>query len=561
MTQFGNSRRQVLAGLAAGTAMAAMPRMAFAHAAEPSLKLEVKTREIEVNGKLAKRLAVFGPDGPEGLRVRRGDNFKARVHNRLDTTTLIHWHGLLLPPSQDGVPGISAPAIPAGGYADYDFPLIQGGTYWMHSHVGLQEQLGLAMPLILEDPDDGHAGLQEVVLFLEDFTFKDPDQVLLGLESGVSGHTHAAGTPEHSHGAMPEGMKMADGTKMSGDMKMPAGTKMPEGMKMSGDAKMPEGMKMPADTKMSGDMKMPATGKMADSTKMAGAAMAGMKMGDGAKSGGMAGMAMDLNDVEYDAYLSNSRTLRDPEIVKVERNGKVRVRIINGSASTNFFITAGGQKATLIAVDGEPVHPVDDVIFPICIAQRMDLLVDVAGGAVVPILAQREGSTAQTGLILAAPGANVAKIGDDAEKKSGAMGVELETRLRSAVPLSDRPIDTELLSALTGDMATYVWEMHGGTYPNNKPLVVKTGQRTAVRMRNETGMAHPMHLHGHVFQVIEIGGKKLNGAVRDTVLVPPQSDIVVAFDANNPGIWAYHCHNLYHMAAGMFSYVTYVPSA
>ena len=147
-----------------------------------------------------------------------------------------------------------------------------------------------------------------------------------------------------------------------------------------------------------------------------------------------------------------------------------------------------------------------------------------------------------------------------ADAKTGAMGVELESRLRTAVPLPARKVEAELLSTLSGDMAAYVWMMHGGVYPNNKPLVVTTGQRAAIRMRNETGMAHPMHLHGHVFQVVEIAGKAIDGAVRDTVMVPPMSDVVVVFDANNPGNWAYHCHNLYHMEAGMFSYLAYVPA-
>lgn len=479
MSQITSSRRAVLAGLAGTAALSALPRLA--QAAAPAFQLDVKTREIEVNGKLAKRLAVFGPDGPEGLRLKRGDYFKARVVNHLESTTLIHWHGLLLPPSQDGVPGISAPAIQPGGYADYDFPLIQDGTYWMHSHVGLQEQLGLAMPLILEDPNDPLGDLQEVVMFLEDFTFQDPEEILRALEGGGEAAT-GGGTPA-------------------------------------------DGMKMPAGSGMSG----------------------------------MGAMA-DLNDVEFDAYLANSRTLRDPEIVAVERGGRVRVRIINGSASTNFFISAGGLSARLIAVDGEPVEPIDDMLFPVAIAQRIDLLVDVPAGTSVPVLAHREGDTAQTGLILAAPGAAVAKLPDRGAKKSGAMGAELESRLRSTVPLPVRPVDTELLSALTGDMAAYVWEMHGGVYPDNEPLVVTTGERTAVRIRNETGMAHPMHLHGHVFQVVEIDGKPLAGAVRDTVLLPPNAEMVIVFDANNPGIWAYHCHNLYHMEAGMFSYVTYVPA-
>ncbi|MEQ8399085.1 multicopper oxidase family protein [Thalassobaculum sp.] len=515
------SRRSVMAGVAASAAIAGLP--SAAHALAPQQQLVATTREIEVNGTLVKRLAVVGPDGPEGLRVKRGDYFRFKLTNKLDTETLIHWHGLILPPSQDGVPGISAPAIPPGGSADYDFPLVQAGTYWMHSHVGFQEQLGLAMPLILEDPNDPLSNLQEVVLFLEDFTFKDPEAIVAALRAPGQSDT-AAGQGTSATDTAKPGMKgMAGMAGMAG---------------MTGMA--------------------PATGTTAAPT-MAGMVGSTPAAGTTTAMAGMEGMA-DLNDVDFDAYLANSRTLRDPQVVSVERNGKVRLRIINGSASTNFFISAGGQSARLIAVDGEAVHPIDDVIFPVGIAQRIDLLVDVPGGKALPIIAQREGDTARTGLILAGPGAEVAKLSDNADAKAGAIGVELEARLRAVKPLPERPIAAELDSLLSGDMAKYIWMMHGGVYPNNKPLVVRTGDRTAVRIRNQTGMSHPMHLHGHVFQVIEIGGKPLAGAVRDTVVVPPQSDMVIAFDANNPGNWAYHCHNLYHMEVGMFSYLTYVPA-
>jgi FtsP/CotA-like multicopper oxidase with cupredoxin domain len=86
---------------------------------------------------------------------------------------------------------------------------------------------------------------------------------------------------------------------------------------------------------------------------------------------------------------------------------------------------------------------------------------------------------------------------------------------------------------------------------------VAEGERVEILMRNQTGMAHPMHLHGHVFQVVSLEGKRLEGAVRDTVMVPPKGSVTIAFDADNPGRWAFHCHNLYHMAVGMFTSLEY----
>ena len=106
-------------------------------------------------------------------------------------------------------------------------------------------------------------------------------------------------------------------------------------------------------------------------------------------------------------------------------------------------------------------------------------------------------------------------------------------------------------------MAPYAWSLNGEYWPNVTPLMIAHGQRVAIEMVNHTMMAHPMHLHGHAFQVVAINGAQLAGAVRDTVLVPPMGSVTIAFDADNPGRWAFHCHNLYHMMTGMMTEVRY----
>ena len=129
---------------------------------------------------------------------------------------------------------------------------------------------------------------------------------------------------------------------------------------------------------------------------------------------------------------------------------------------------------------------------------------------------------------------------------------------RSAVaPLADRPPDITHRIALTGIMDKYVWSIDERTWGNHRPLTVRLGQRVVIEMRNTTMMAHPMHLHGHHFQVIAINGRALRGAVRDTVLVLPQATVTIAFDANNPGRWFFHCHNLFHRDVGMQTEVIY----
>jgi FtsP/CotA-like multicopper oxidase with cupredoxin domain len=271
----------------------------------------------------------------------------------------------------------------------------------------------------------------------------------------------------------------------------------------------------------------------------------------------------DANDVDYDAYLVNDRTLADPQVVPVEKNGRVRLRIINGSSGTNFFVNLGDLKGELIATDGMPVNPVSGSRFPLAIAQRIDVRVQLPGSGAFPILVHRENAVEQAGVILATPGASIQKLPVKNAAPAGLLTLALESQLVAAEPLAPRPIDQSFDLHLQGNMALYQWPINGIVFDTAHPsgqkgqVRVKRGQRVALKFINDTFMAHPMHLHGHSFQVVEINGKPLKGALRDTVLVPPGTSVTVAFDANNPGIWYVHCHVLWHLAAGMATLVEY----
>jgi FtsP/CotA-like multicopper oxidase with cupredoxin domain len=265
----------------------------------------------------------------------------------------------------------------------------------------------------------------------------------------------------------------------------------------------------------------------------------------------------DLNDVEYDAYLANDRTLDDPNVIRVERNGEVRLRIINAAASTNFTIDLGSNRGMLVCVDGNPVTPVEVKSFPVAIAQRADIVLRMPpDGTAVPIFALGEGRRLRTGVVLQPPGAAVTKISASANETGPQVGLDQELQLRASTPLQAKSPNRIIPVDLTGNMMGYVWGMPingmGGL-----PATADHGERVEIAFRNTTMMSHPMHLHGHVFQVVEVNGTQISGAIRDTILVPPKATVKVAFDANNPGLWAFHCHNLYHMAAGMFATLVY----
>ncbi len=282
----------------------------------------------------------------------------------------------------------------------------------------------------------------------------------------------------------------------------------------------------------------------------------GHQMGGGGTASGMPMMSMpgmDLNDIEYDAYLANDRTLEDPEIVRVERGGRVRLRIINGATATGFTIDTGPLEGELIAVDGQDVAPVRGRRFPLSMGQRADIRLNMpAEGGAFPVLALREGAVERTGIVLATAGSRVGKLETSGADKGPVLDLSLEQRLQSLSPLPVRRADRHFDLTLGGDMAAYTWGIDA-----SGPLDIVEGQRVRISMRNMSMMAHPMHLHGHHFQVSAIDGMAIDGAVRDTVMLPPMAQVAIEFDANNPGRWPLHCHHLYHMAAGMMTFVDY----
>jgi FtsP/CotA-like multicopper oxidase with cupredoxin domain len=281
-------------------------------------------------------------------------------------------------------------------------------------------------------------------------------------------------------------------------------------------------------------------------------AMPGMTMSG---SGGTP-MRMDLNDVHYDAFLANDRTLADPQIVRVERGGRIRLRVINGASSSQFWIDLGDLVGRVVATDGHSVHPAAGNRFPLAMAQRLDILIDLPRAGTFPILARLEGDSRQIGIVLATPDTHIPRI-DDSPQAAPPVDQSLEARLMAVEPLPPHSADIVRTIILGGGMKPYAWSMNGRYWPQVSPLMLKRGQRVEIDLVNRTMMSHPIHLHGHVFQVIAIDGRPMQGAVRDTVLVMPMGRVRIAFDADNPGRWPLHCHNLYHMVTGMMTEFRY----
>lgn len=474
-------------------------------AAENPVRLTVQEEHIKVDNQDVTLMAIKQEDGQSGYSPDKGEGFHVEVVNDLTVPTSIHWHGLVLPNLMDGVPFVTQEPIPPGRSHVYKFPLQQAGSYWMHSHYGLQEQLLNSAPLVIWTPEEKALADKQHVIMLSDFSFTSPTEILKTLKAGMP-------MPKEANGKMDHAM---------------SGTAAP--IKMEGMDKKEALYAQAWDA---------AGGRFIRETVQAG--------------------APDI-DVKYDALLANRRTVADPELIPVKHGQTVLLRIVAASSATDFLIDTGGLDAELLAVDGQPVKPLRGNYFQLAIAQRADLRVTIPeSGESFPILFQGEGTKLLAGVILVTESAkNVPPLPVQAELPAATLSNLQETKLQAVRPLSEKKVDRSYPAVLGGNMANYTWTINGEAYPNRKSFDVKEGERVELVLKNETSMGHPMHLHGHDFQVTEIDGKKVAGAVRDTVEVPPGSTIKIVFDANNPGVWAFHCHIVYHLATGMFTVVKY----
>ena len=495
------TRRGFLAASSAATAAVLLP--ARVRAASDRFALTATTRVIDVAGRAATVMGLVNAQGGLGLTLDPGQRFRTDLTNGLATDTIIHWHGQIPPNAQDGVPNTN-PMLKPGETRPYDFAA-RPGTFWMHSHIPEQEMGLLAAPLIVRRPEDLTADRQEVVMFLHDFSFRTPQEVLADLTQGTA----------MDHGAMDHGAM--DHAAM-------------------GHATMGHETMTPA---------APGSDLSAGMAGMSG--MAGMMAG---------GMAMDLNDVNFDAYLANDRTLDDPEVIRVERGGHVLLRVINGASMTAFWIDTGGVTARLVAVDGEPVVPLTGSRFAAAPAQRLDIEIDLpADGGALPVLALREGARERTGLVLAPQGAEIPRLAGVSEAAHPPVSGDMtqERLLRAAVPLPERPVQNAQMVMLGGSMQPYLWTINGQVWENRQPVAARTGERVELMFHNMSMMAHPMHLHGHVFQVVAVDGRRFAGAMRDTVHVPAMGSVTIAFDAGEAAPWMLHCHHMGHLATGMMT--------
>ena len=465
----------------------------FADVVEYHLTIEEQT--LAPAGRSVSALTINGQLSGPVLSFREGDTARVLVHNRLREETLIHWHGVLVPNDQDGVPHITTPPVPPGQSFTYQFPLHQAGTYWYHSHSGLQQQRGTLGAIVIT-PRGGEPvqAASDHVLLFSDWTNESPGEVQRTLARGSSYYALRKGNQQSLLGALKAGAWQEYWER--------------------------EKSRMPA---------------------------------------------MDVSDVAYDAFLINGERQHQ---VQARAGERVRLRLINGGASTYFYAESATGPLTIIAADGRTVEPLQIQRLLIANGETYDVLVTLpASGAWELRATAQDGSGYATAWLgqgtrhpaPQVPGPDLYRMDEmlmgamdhEAEPQSGGRPPSPAPRLRAAhrAQLKQAAAVTKMELRLTGDMERYIWSFNGKTMTEESTIPVKRGESLRLEMVNDTMMHHPIHLHGFFFRVLNGQGDR--SPWKHTIDVPPMARRTIEFEANELGDWMFHCHLLYHMMAGM----------
>ncbi len=502
--------------------------------------LELAPRKVTIDNRTADALTINGTLPGPLLRFREGDDVTIHVTNRMKDLSALHWHGLLVPPGMDGVPGLAGfKGISPGETYTYRFRARQSGTYWYHAHSGTQEQAGLYAPLIIDprEPEPVEAQ-RDHVLLLSDFTTEDSSEILRNLKGNHEYYNR--------------------GRRTAGDF-----------LRDIRDNGLGTTLKDRADW---ADMSM-------DPTDLADVAGYTFLVNGKSPAGNWTGLFKPGERVRLRIINGSAMSFMDVRIPGLKL----------------IVVQADGQNVEPVVVDEFRIAPAET--YDVIVTPRNDKAYAIfaepidRSGYAAATLAPRDGMRGElpqrrprTILTMEDMGMTHGDHGAHAGHNAHAGHAPSPTRpgkpsgwadastpqgqralryadLRSLTPQPDtRPAEREITVRLGGSMNRYIWTLNGKTMPEAEPVALKFNERIKLTFVNETMMSHPMHLHGMFVQL-------LNGQPADrlpnkhTVNVEPGKSYSVMLTANEAGEWAFHCHLLYHMASGMMTKVVVGPVA
>ena len=564
-------RRRFVQGLALGGVAAALglrggelfAQTAAARAELRSTHFDLTIGELPVNFTGHRRIAsvVNGQLPAPLLRWRQGDTITMRVRNQLPVTSSIHWHGIVLPADMDGVPGLSFAGIPPGGEYLYRFAVNQSGTYWYHSHSRFQEQTGLYGPIVIESRDgERHRAERDYVVMLNDWSDTDPEHIYANLKK--QSDYYNVGKPT-AGGFMQDASKQGVGGAL-------AERRMWQQMRMN-----------PTD--------LADVSAMTYTYLMNGHAPAGnwtglFDAGERVRLRFINGASMTFFDVRIPGLKMTVVAVdgQDVEPVSVDefRIGTAEVYdvIVTPSADRAWTIFAQsmdrsgyargtlaprmGMTAELPSLDPKPLLTMGDMMGAMSMQGMghamagMDAMsMDHAGMNKAPMdqAAMKHADTplqtnVEADMRVAQPRTNLDDPGVGLRNNGRRVLSYADLRTLDA-PISSR-VDRELTLHLTGSMQRYLWSFDATRFSEAQPLRLKYGEHVRVTLVNDTMMTHPIHLHGMWSELEDPHGEfQLR---KHTVVVQPAQQLSYRVSADALGHWAYHCHLLYHMEAGMF---------
>ncbi|MGF6592123.1 copper resistance system multicopper oxidase [Pseudomonas sp. 2835] len=557
------TRRTFVKGFAAGSALAGLGLWRLPAFATPSVfanelsgkhfELFIGQTPVNLTGRPRTAQTINNSLPGPTLRWREGDSVTLRVRNRLGEPTSLHWHGIILPANMDGVPGLSFAGIKPGGEYLYRFTLEQSGTYWYHSHCGLQEQAGVYGAIVIEPKEpEAHRYQRDYVLLLSDWSDQAPEALMATLKKQSDAFNYHKRTVGD----------FIDDVASHGWQQTVAERKAWAAMRMS-----------PTDL-------------------------------------------ADISAATY-TYLLNGQPPDGNFTCLFQPGDTVRLRLINGSAMSYFDFRIPGLKLTVIAADGQAVQPVEVDELRIAVAETYDVLVQVGDlpaytlyaqsmdrtGYARGTLARSNGLSAEVPEPDPRPILTMADMGHGAMAGMGAMdhsqmagmdhsmmtGMQQHPASESGNPLVDmqtmnprpnladpgiglrnngrrvltyadlkstfadpdgREPSREIELHLTGHMERFAWSFNGIKFSDAEPLRLTYGERLRITLVNDTMMAHPIHLHGLWSDLEDEHGRFQ--VRKHTLDIPPGSRRSYRVSADALGRWAYHCHLLYHMEMGMF---------
>lgn len=481
-------------------------------AATVDYDLTVAEQVLSPAGKQVRVLSLNGGIPGPTLRFREGDVARIRVHNQLQKeTTSIHWHGLLLPNAQDGVPYLTTPPIQPGATHTFEFPLTHSGTYWYHSHTGLQEQRGVYGSIVVE-PKGGEPQRadREHVLVLSDWTNENPQEVMRTLMRGSEYYAVRKGNLQSLAGAIRTGAlrEYLDREK----------SRLPS-MDISDVA---------YDTFLiNGQRRSTLAARPGETVRL-------RVINAGASSyfylqsatGPLTIVAADgpaVKPIQVNRLFMGMGETYDVLVTLPSAGAwEVRASAHDGSGHASVLLGEGEEHAA-------PDVPKPDLY-------RMD-------ETLLAAISDAEESGKLT---------NEAALAAENPRPLSPYR-RLEALAPTTLPSTNAP--RSLTLRLTGDMQRYIWSINGKTLKEDSTIPIRRGEVLRLELINDTMMHHPMHLHGHFFRVLE--GKDALSPLKHTVDVPPMGKRTIEFLANEERDWFFHCHLLYHMEAGMarvFSY-------